>query len=52
MHGLKIAFTASFCLFVLAAIASWLRGGRYIHQEETAVDADKTKSEKELVGAN
>ncbi|MGH7238036.1 MAG: MFS transporter, partial [Candidatus Saccharimonadales bacterium] len=33
IHGLKIAFTFSLVLFVLAAAASWLRGKKYIHQE-------------------
>ena len=35
MHGLKYAFTFSAILFALAAIASWLRGKKYIHAEET-----------------
>lgn len=50
MHGLRIAFTASMILFLLAAVASWLRGGRYIHEEHEANVTDQSKSEKELVG--
>lgn len=34
MHGLKIAFTFSLILYLLAAIASWLRGKKYIHEED------------------
>jgi EmrB/QacA subfamily drug resistance transporter len=41
MHGLRIAFTASLIMCLVAAACSWLRGGRYI-----AVD-----DESEGVGA-
>jgi MFS family permease len=34
MHGLHIAFTASFVMCLVAAWASWMRGGRYVHPEE------------------
>jgi hypothetical protein len=34
MHGLRIAFTASLLMCLVAAWASWLRGGKYIHGEE------------------
>ncbi|MGZ4109831.1 MAG: MFS transporter [Actinomycetota bacterium] len=34
IHGLRIAFTASFVMCAIAAAASWLRGGKYVHQEE------------------
>lgn len=53
MHGLKIAFTFSLVLFVLAAIASWLRGGRYVHEEETdaATQADETEASEMEIGA-
>ncbi len=33
MDGLSIAFTFAAFLFLLAAIASWLRGKRYVHEE-------------------
>jgi MFS family permease len=32
-HGLRIVFTVAAMLCVVAAIASWLRGGRYVHTE-------------------
>jgi hypothetical protein len=35
IDGLRIAFTFSMVLFLLAAIASWMRGGKYIHDDET-----------------
>jgi hypothetical protein len=34
IHGLRIAFTASFAMCVIAAAASWLRGGKYVHRED------------------
>jgi MFS family permease len=34
VHGLRIAFTASLVMCLIAAWASWLRGGRYVHVEE------------------
>lgn len=58
MHGLHIAFTVSLILFLLAAIASWLRGGKYIHDEQAEGNdygsgmADRARSEEELVGAD
>jgi MFS family permease len=33
-HGLRIVFTAAALLCLVAAVASWLRGGRYVHGEE------------------
>jgi MFS family permease len=33
MNGLRIAFSFSAGLFVVAAVASWLRGKQYIHQD-------------------
>jgi hypothetical protein len=35
MHGLRIAFTASLVLCFIAAAALWLRGGRYVVEDET-----------------
>jgi MFS family permease len=32
--GLTIAFTASLLMCLVAAAASWLRGGRYVHDED------------------
>jgi MFS family permease len=34
LHGLRIAFTASLVMCLVAAAASWLRGGKYVHVEE------------------
>ncbi len=34
IHGLRIAFTASVLMCLIAAAASWLRGGKYVHVEE------------------
>jgi MFS family permease len=37
MDGLRIAFTLSFIAYLLAALASWLRGKKYVHgQNENA----------------
>src|SRR6266545_392695 len=33
-NGLRIVFTAAALLCLVAAVASWLRGGRYVHLEE------------------
>jgi MFS family permease len=35
-HGLRIVFTAAALLCLVAAVASWLRGGRYVHREAPA----------------
>jgi len=63
MHGLKIAFTFSAVLFVLAAIASWLRGGKYVHEvhggdsgssgsdDEDVIKRDETEALEEATGA-
>jgi MFS family permease len=34
IHGLRIAFTASLLMCLVAAAASWLRGGKYVHVED------------------
>ncbi|HLY83397.1 MAG TPA: hypothetical protein VKQ71_10460 [Acidimicrobiales bacterium] len=39
MHGLRIAFTASIIMCFIAAAASWLRGGRYLGQDEAVRSA-------------
>ncbi|MCX5513500.1 MFS transporter [Kaistia algarum] len=36
MHGLVFAFTFSLILNLLAAAASWMAGGRYVHADEAA----------------
>jgi MFS family permease len=35
MHGLTFAFTFSLILYLLAAVASWLGGARFVHDEVT-----------------
>ena len=35
-HGLAIAFTVSLLMCLVAAAASWLRGGHYVHPDEQA----------------
>jgi MFS family permease len=37
IHGLRIVFTVAALLCVIAAVASWLRGGRYVHAEQEDV---------------
>ena len=34
MHGLRIVFSAATVMSLIAAAASWLRGGKYVHEEE------------------
>ena len=36
MHGLTFAFSFSLILYLLAAVASWLGGGRFVHDETVA----------------
>ncbi|HJV09329.1 MAG TPA: MFS transporter [Acidimicrobiales bacterium] len=33
MHGLRIAFTASLVMCLVAAMASWMRGAKYVHDD-------------------
>lgn len=37
-HGLELAFDFAAAITLVAAIASWLRGGKYIHSEMTLGD--------------
>ncbi|HEX4862773.1 MAG TPA: hypothetical protein VFV02_01800, partial [Acidimicrobiales bacterium] len=34
LHGLRIAFTASLAMCLVAAWASWMRGARYVHDDD------------------
>ncbi len=34
MHGLRIAFSASVVMCLIAAWTSWMRGGKYVHHDE------------------
>jgi hypothetical protein len=38
-HGLAIVFLAALAMSLVAAAASWLRGGRYVHEEPEASGA-------------
>ncbi|HZD60801.1 MAG TPA: hypothetical protein VE439_10170 [Anaerolineae bacterium] len=46
ISGLKIAFTLSLILFVIATIASWLQGGRYVNVDD---DIEIIKAETEAM---
>ncbi len=46
-HGLRIAFAFSIVLFLLSAVASWLRGGKYIHRDER--DEETIRAEVETL---
>ncbi len=37
IHGLRIAFTASLIMCIIAAIASWMRGEKYVHDDNDDV---------------
>jgi hypothetical protein len=34
LNGLRIAFTASLIMCLIAAWASWMRGAKYVHSED------------------
>lgn len=55
MHGLRIAFSFSMALFLLAAVASWLRGGKYVYGDRGSPDdqtrRDETEALEEMAGA-
>src|SRR2546430_3470478 len=38
MHGLRIVFSAAVVMSLIAAAASWLRGEKYVHTEETVAE--------------
>ncbi len=46
LTGLRIAFTASLVMCLLAAWASWARGGRYVYQDD---DVEEEVGETELL---
>ena len=48
-HGLDIAFDFATAACLVAAVASLLRGGRYVHEEHGAVAADQAAEPRELV---
>ncbi|HEX3540793.1 MAG TPA: MFS transporter [Acidimicrobiales bacterium] len=54
MHGLRLAFVSSVVMCLVAAAASWLRGGRYVYTPAVAPDAPASEPEPEraAVGAS
>jgi hypothetical protein len=51
MTGLRITFATSVLLSLIAAWASWLRGGRYVHDKDAETAPGETESgETEPVG--
>jgi MFS family permease len=44
IDGLRIAFTLSLILYIMAAIASWSRGGKYIHSDDADIVSDEIES--------
>jgi MFS family permease len=44
IDGLHIAFTLSLILYLMAAIASWSRGGKYVHSNDPDTITDKIES--------
>ncbi len=45
MHSLRIALSASLVMCLIAAWASWMRGGRYVHQEVAEPGAGALEAE-------
>jgi hypothetical protein len=50
-HGLAIVFVAALVMSLIAAGASWLRGGRYVHQELEAPELPVGAAEREELPA-
>jgi hypothetical protein len=48
-HALSTAFTFSFIACLVAAGASWLRGGKYHHHEEEPVETTDEQPVAEVV---
>ncbi|HEX9343789.1 MAG TPA: MFS transporter [Actinomycetota bacterium] len=51
-HGLAIVFLAAAAMSLIAAAASWLRGGKYIHEEEPARPAAPAEATGDDEGEN
>ncbi len=49
LTGLRIAFTASLIMCLLAAWASWARGGKYVYEGEGEDDVEEKVEETELL---
>ena len=50
-HGLAIVFAAALVMSLIAAGASWLRGGRYVHQEVATPEPPVGAAEREELPA-
>jgi hypothetical protein len=50
-HGLSIAFDFSIAACVIAAVASLLRGGKYVHDTDAAQPQPQPEPEAELTSA-
>jgi MFS family permease len=53
-HGLAVVFIASIAMTAIAAVASWMRGGKFVHGEHATADALIAESEEVtgVVGSN
>ena len=55
IDGLRIAFTASLIMCLIAAVASWMRGKKYVHDDDAPhqgdVDSGTSPSQEERVPA-
>ncbi len=49
MKGLRIAFTASLIMSLIAAWASWMRGGKYVHSQDAPAAAFGASSDPDGV---
>jgi EmrB/QacA subfamily drug resistance transporter len=52
IHGLRIAFTASLIMCLVAAWASWMRGGHYVHREDESLLENLADSDAVVEGAS
>ncbi|MEY2553974.1 MAG: hypothetical protein QOC57_1834, partial [Ilumatobacteraceae bacterium] len=48
MDGLRIAFTASLIMCLIAAVASWMRGKKYVHDDELGEPSDDDNSSRDV----
>jgi hypothetical protein len=49
LHGLRIAFTASLVMCLVAAWASWMRGRRYVHDDEVLAALEDERPKRVVV---
>ncbi|MBV9411571.1 MAG: MFS transporter, partial [Acidimicrobiia bacterium] len=48
MHGLRIVFSAATVMSLIAAAASWLRGGKYVHEDDVGAFGAPAEDEEVL----